>query len=444
MIEQDMACAVCTYALNAIDTDDGTLTFEHPVAPTDGDHDPVPVPTWHLPEVYRRCHLCSVNEPIWEYRTPEIEALAIGGTRPVAQTYSTQWHACLPCSRLIEAKDHLALTRRSIAVIGWHPTEPGARILAGIHRAIVLTRKPGRTLLTTGAWTPAPVKATSLPKVRDRLAGLLGGPVRLPAPLHRARGLVAEGLDQARLYWIDPQFTGLVAQVLTDLPDTAVTERIVPAGSGLLAWSAPVDHRHRLTAASWTATAEGWQVACYRSLGLDLPPADLEPVRHEIGWLVPVHVVRLRRKALVNGDDPLAALVASWLIIAQQLTRAEPATVDPPIRRAYARTHRPPPEVHLVRIKPGTPRPAPATAVSDRTPSGRAKPDHRFWVSGHERNQAYGPGRSLRRKIDIDPFLKGPEGAPIKASTTVRILGTSRRLPVERSGRPSIDDGSTD
>jgi hypothetical protein len=137
----------------------------------------------------------------------------------------------------------------------------------------------------------------------------------------------------------------------------------------------------------------------------------------------------------VNGTDPLAGLVASWLIIAQQLTRSEPAAVDPPIRKAYARAHRPPPEVRLVPDKPGTPRPASTSTVGDRTPSGRARPDHRFWVSGHERNQAYGPGRALRKTIVVDPFLKGPEGAPIKASTTVRVLGTSRTSP-GRSGNP--------
>jgi hypothetical protein len=443
MIDRDMACAVCAYALNAID-EDGRLAFQHPVAPADGDHHPLPVPAWHLPTVYRRCHLCSVEEPVWMYRTSAIEAMAIGGTRPVTQTYSTQWHTCLPCSRLIEANDHLALTRRSIAVIGWHPSERGAQILAGIHRAIVLTREPGRTLLTTGARSPAPLKATSLPKVRDRLTSLLRGPVGLPAPLQQAtaRALLADGLDQARLYWIDPQFTTLVAQVLTDLPDTPVTERIVPTGGGLLTWSGPVDHRHHIAAASWTPHPDGWQVLCYRSLGLHLPPADAEPVRHEIGWLVPIHLVRLRRGAPVNGDDPLAALVASWLIIAQQLTREEQTPVDASIRRAYARAHRPAPEVHLVRIKPGTPRPAPNPPLGTATRAGRAKPDHRFWVSAHERNQAYGPGRTLRKRIDIDPFLKGPEGAPIKASTTVRVLGTSRTPPVAQNGRAPTDDSS--
>ena len=75
MIEHDMACAVCTYALNAID--DGTITYEHPVAPTSVNHDPVPVPAYQLADVFRRCHLCSANAPVWMYRTPEIEALAL-------------------------------------------------------------------------------------------------------------------------------------------------------------------------------------------------------------------------------------------------------------------------------------------------------------------------------------------------------------------------------
>src|SRR6266542_354361 len=67
-----------------------------------------------------------------------------------------------------------------------HPTDPHAQILAGIHRPIVLTREPGRTLLTTSRWSPAHLKAATIPKIRDRLTGLLRGPVRLPTPLHGA------------------------------------------------------------------------------------------------------------------------------------------------------------------------------------------------------------------------------------------------------------------
>jgi len=432
MIDRDMACAVCGYALNAID-DTGTITFEHPIVPDTDDHDVVPMPAHQLDNVFRRCHMCSTSEPVWMYRTPQIGAMSVGGTRPVTQTYSTQWKVCCPCAQLIEQDDPVTLTQRSVAAMGWRRTGPEAQILAGIHRAIVLTREPGRTLLTTGAWSPAQLKASTLPKVRDRLAGLLRGPVGLSAPLDHAerRSLLAEGLDQSRLYWIDPQFTALVAQVLADLPTTAITDRIVPKGSGLLVWSTPVDQRHRIAAASWTPRPDGWQMVCYRSLGLDLPSTVIELVRHEVGWLVPVHAVHVPHEVTVDGSKPLAALVASWLIIAQQLTRDEPTPADPPIRKAYARAHRPPPEVRLVGIKPASSQPQPAQAEHDRTPSGRAKPDHRYWVSGHPRNQAHGPGRSLRKVIDIDPYLKGPEDAPIKASTTVRVLGSTRARRVD-------------
>jgi hypothetical protein len=165
----------------------------------------------------------------------------------------------------------------------------------------------------------------------------------------------------------------------------------------------------------------------------------MEKVRHEIGWLIPIHAIHVRRNAVVGGADPIAALVAAWLIIAQQLTQDEPALVDPPIRKAYARTRRPQPEVRLVRIRPPDPGAQSIATTGGRTPTGRAKPDHRYWVSGHERNQAYGPGRSLRKKIDIDPFLKGPEDKPIKASTTVRILGSTRAGGTKNEDPPSSD-----
>lgn len=38
---------------------------------------------------------------------------------------------------------------------------------------------------------------------------------------------------------------------------------------------------------------------------------------------------------------------------------------------------------------------------------------HRWIVSGHFRNQPYGPGGSLRRRQWIPPYIKGPAGAPL-------------------------------
>lgn len=45
--------------------------------------------------------------------------------------------------------------------------------------------------------------------------------------------------------------------------------------------------------------------------------------------------------------------------------------------------------------------------------------DHRWLVSGHWRRQPYGPGRTLRRLQWINPFVKGPEDAPLKVKEVI-------------------------
>ncbi|GGN93901.1 hypothetical protein GCM10010112_82690 [Actinoplanes lobatus] len=403
MIGDDLACRVCGYALNP--------GGEHPVTSTG--HTPQPVPADQLADVYRRCHLCSIGQPIWAYHTDQIEAHSIAAS----QIYATRWHTCWNCATLIERDDPDTLTRRCATVMGWPATDPRTRILAAIHRAIVGTRAPGRTLLTTGIWPPAHLKAGTLPKIRDRLTHLLRGPHlldRFPSRLN-----LADSLEQARLYWIDPEFTTLAATAGEQLPAVAVTDRIVPAGSGLLTWPHPVG-RHQLAAASWTPRPGGWQLTAYRSLTPDLPAPALAELRHQIGWLIPAHTADITIGDTLDSGDPLAILATTWLIIAQQLTQAETTTADPPISRAYSRAGRKPPQIRTLRIKAPGRR---TTTTSTGTGAARATPDHRYWVSAHTRQQPYGPGRTLRRPVDIDPFLKGPDGAPIKPSTTVRILG---------------------
>lgn len=44
---------------------------------------------------------------------------------------------------------------------------------------------------------------------------------------------------------------------------------------------------------------------------------------------------------------------------------------------------------------------------------------HRWVVRGHWRQQAHGPGRSLRRTTWVPPHVKGPEGAPFLPAETV-------------------------
>ena len=45
----------------------------------------------------------------------------------------------------------------------------------------------------------------------------------------------------------------------------------------------------------------------------------------------------------------------------------------------------------------------------------------RWIVRGHWTHQAYGPGRESRRLQYIEPYIKGPEGAPLVATEKVMV-----------------------
>ncbi|MEV6812581.1 hypothetical protein [Micromonospora sp. NPDC051296] len=417
-----IACATCGYGLTEHHHGDQVL-YRHPVSETDR-HQPVPVPAHLIGNVYDRCHICSAAQPVWNYRTAELEAQGIGGTRDVIQTYNTHWHVCLRCAQLIEADNPDTLTAASAALMGWHPSDPRHTILNMVHRAIVYTRE-GRTLLTTTDWPPAKLGPDMLPKVRDRLTGLLRGPADLPDLLNTrdARQSLADHLDRSPLYWINQEFTALITEVTRDQPPAPVTDRITPTPSGLVAWPQPVGDSGQVAAVSWTPHADGWHILCYRSVGAGLAEGLMPALRHDIGWLIPIHTGHITTGAIIDGSHPVGPLITTWLLMNQQMAEATPAKLPKAVAKAYRRHQRPAPDVRLVRIKPPTTTP-PAEPAAGEGERSRAKPDYRYWVSGHERNQAYGPGRRLRKKIDIEPFL-----ISIDRTTGVSFINTAMVTP---------------
>ncbi|NJP30745.1 hypothetical protein [Micromonospora thermarum] len=420
------ACATCHQALTE-HQDGETIVYRHPV--TDDRHDVVPIDAGQIQQVFHRCHTCTVGLPVWNYRTGLIQIgdLAAG----VVATYTDRWHVCYRCTQFIEADDSEALTAHCAAAMLWSPRSDEYTILRTLHRGIILGRE-GRTLLTTTDWPPARLTADMLPKIRDRLTGLLRGPANLPAPINNPgqRRALANQLDLVPMYWINQEFTDLVNEVSADQPPATATDDVAPTPAGLLAWPEPVGSPRHLAAVSWTPHAHGWHVIGYRSVGSALDDDLMPALRHEIGWLVPIHAEFIASGTTLDGHHPLGPLITTWLLINQQTAEAIPAKLPKGTIKAYQRNQRPAPDVRIVRIKPrSTPPPKRTQPASPRT---RAKPDHRFWVSGHKRQQPYGPGRSLRRTIDIQPFLKGDEDLPIKMSTTVRVLG-SRATDTDRS-----------
>lgn len=412
-------CANCHLALTE-HGEEGHIGFRHPVI--EEQHEVVPIDADHVRQVFNRCHTCTDELPVWNYRTGLIQLLALEAG--ILRTYNDHWHVCYPCASHIEADDVEALTARCAARVGWRPGSDEYAQLNLLHQGIVIGRE-SRTLLTTTQWPSARIAADMLPKIRDRVTGLLRSPTNLPRPINDPgqRQILATHLDLAPMYWINEEFTDLVNAVSNYQPIAWVTDELLPSPAGLIAWPGPVGNRGNLAAVSWTPQTDGWQLIGYRSIGR-LPADDLMQVlRHEIGWLLPIHDEHFPRRASLDGSHPLGPLATTCLLINQQMAEAVPATLPKGITKAYQRSRRPTPEVRIVRIRP---RSTPPTQLNAHTgnPRTRARPDYRYWVSGHERQQPYGPGRALRRPIDIQPFLKGDERLPIKLSTTVRALGS--------------------
>ncbi|PZG15603.1 hypothetical protein C1I95_19210 [Micromonospora craterilacus] len=431
-----MACAICTWDLTE-HRSGGRVRYRHPVSDGGERHAPVPVPASDLTEFRHRCHLCHGDYPVWNYRTNEIGAHFTDGNQHLVRTYNTQWHVCLRCTQFIEAGDSDGLAVHTVTSLRWHRSLSHLEIatIQAVLQTITRSHR-GRALLTTTAWPPASIRPEMLPKIRDRLTGLLRGPADLPEALNHpdTRQTLANHLDHVPLYWINDKFTAQVNDVTDEQPPAHITDRITPAPGGFVAWPQPVGRDGLLAAVSWTPQADGWHLVCYRGVGGGLAD-DLMPVlRHDLGWLVPIHTEHITTDTPVDGRHPVGPLVTTWLLMNQHMAEAVPAQLPKAVIRAHQRRQRPAPDVRLVHLKAPTTTPAEPSVSGTRS---RATPDHRYWVTAHPRNQAHGPGRSLRKRIDIEPFLKGPLDAPIRLSTTVRALG--KRQHPEPENRPSSD-----
>jgi hypothetical protein len=103
------------------------------------------------------------------------------------------------------------------------------------------------------------------------------------------------------------------------------------------------------------------------------------------------------------------ALFYTWTqFVRDQIVEVQRADLPRAERRRAQRERRPPPLLNVVLLRR-------VHHVADDP--GQQQHDvnwsHRWIVSGHWRNQAYGPGHSLRRARYIHPFVKGPEDRPL-------------------------------
>lgn len=286
------------------------------------------------------------------------------------------------------------------------------------------------------------IRPRQLPKVRDQLLRHLDDPgsgIRTVAgDLQTGLDALASHLRTGGLYWAAPDMTALAMSSGQQLAAARWATADRPTACGLIWFDGGIgmSEAHGITLPIEGCTWGPYRGACmlwmlmsrrrlvaemkqigspYRLVEEETPP--LIPV---YGFTIPVTDEPLPM-AEVDPEAPhpiVAAVAASWLLMQQpQLVDRTVERPDKAARRAYARAGREDPHVTVVDLRR-------QYVPQDQDPGeGEAsrRYRHRWVVSGHWRDQPYGPDRSLRRKTWIPAHIKGPEGAPMLQTERVNV-----------------------
>lgn len=310
-------------------------------------------------------------------------------------------------------------------------------------------------------WSPI-----ALPRAREQSVRRLhdGALARLRPGLaaefeHRARTI-----GTADLYWVSPDMTALAVSAAVTLPEVCWTTAYRPSQTGLLVWgggicrtldlsnmfdwstapaaaAAPLGTRGRPTiqlpfdAVSWGQHPDGLEVTGWvrwaevaRALhdvggDMSIDEREMPPLMPLAGWRVPLTDEPYPVADLDVGEDYgralCTALAAAWALM-QQPKLSERARLDAPkddVRRAR-RAGQPDPAVTVVDLR-RLHRPQ----IPDEDPlDGPSRIyRHRWVVSGHWRNQAFGHQWGQRRQTWVPSYVKGPDGAPLLETERVNV-----------------------
>lgn len=247
--------------------------------------------------------------------------------------------------------------------------------------------------------------------------------------------IVARHLAGGALYWVSGDMAALATAAARTLDTVRWATADRPTGAGLMVmdggvgWLSKDGVGYPVDAISWGASPEGlllmFWVARRRmddilaQRGGRVDPEQIPPLFPMVGQSFPTSVEHQSVADIETEFRTVATtLAAAWHLMYQpKLAERRLADVERGIKRAYARAQRPDPEVAVVDLR-ALYRPTDPDHEPQQEP-GRYS--HRWVVTGHWRNQSYGPGNALRKRIWIPDYVKGPNGAPLLVPERVNV-----------------------
>ncbi|GAA4823987.1 hypothetical protein [Streptomyces ziwulingensis] len=241
-------------------------------------------------------------------------------------------------------------------------------------------------------------------------------------------------LEVGELFWVQQDMAALAMHAGQQLAAARWATADRPAPCGLLYWQDGIGHLDAegvqvpVEACAW-GPYQGkllvWLLMSRVRLVAEVAPLTLDesrvpPLMPIYGGEIPVTDEPLSMTEIDRQlpQPVVAALASAWLLMHQPLlidrTRER---ADKPTARAYARDGLPVPEVTIVDLRR-------QYTPQDQEPddgAGSRRYRHRWVVSGHWRNQAHGPGQSLRRQTWVPSYVKGPEGASLLSTEKVNV-----------------------
>jgi hypothetical protein len=287
------------------------------------------------------------------------------------------------------------------------------------------------------------LRPSQLPKMRRQTLRFLKDPesaIRSNTGPGAQPGLdaLASALQVGELFWVQQDMAALAMHAGEQLAAGGWATADRPSPCGLLYWEGGIGHMD-YTGVQIPVEACAWspyqgEMKLWLLMSRDRLVTETERAGHaftlvteEIPPLVPFYGATLPADgepvsmASIGSRLPqpvVAALAAAWLLMQQPtLVDRTRERADKSTARAYARDGLGAPEVTIVDLRRQyTPQDKDPDAGSD----GR-RYRHRWVVSGHWRNQPYGPDRSLRRQTWVPSYVKGPEGAPLLSTERVNV-----------------------